>query len=385
MTDRLRVVVCGYLVRGPLGGIAWHHLQYVLGLHRMGHDVTFAEDSDDYESCYDPSTDTLGTDPSFGLEFAADAFDRLGLGDRWAYYDQHGRRWRGPLGGDAPARLGAADVLLDVSGVNPPRPWWDTVPVRVLIDTDPVFTQLRHLGDGHASAPPDAHTHFFTYAENVGRGAKLPDDGLPWRPTRQPVVLDAWPVAEADPGGAWTTLMQWDSYAERHHEGVAYGMKSRSFDGYLDLPSRVPGERLELAVGAPPETRELLRGHGWRVLDPLETAPDPWTYQRFLRASKGEFSVAKHGYVVSRSGWFSERTAGYLASGRPAVVQDTGFSSWLPCGDGVVAVTDADEAVAAIAAVGADYGRHCRAARELVAEHFGHERVLAALLAGVGR
>jgi len=375
MSDALRVVVCGYLVRGPLGGLAWHHLQYVLGLHRMGHDVVFVEDSDDYESCYDPRTDSLGTDPGFGLAFAADALGRLGLGERWAYYDEHTGRWHGPL---AAERLSSADVLLDVSGVNPPRPWWDGVPVRALIDTDPAFTQLRHLDDEAAAARAGAHTHFFTFAENTD--AALPDDGLPWHPTRQPVVLDAWAATDGEPDGPWTTVMQWDSYAERRRDGIAYGMKSRSFDDYLDLPARVPQARLELAVGAPQPAQDRLREHGWRVLNPLEAISGPWDYQRFVRASKGEFSVAKHGYVISRSGWFSERTAGYLASGRPAVVQDTGFSRWLPSGSGVLAFTTVDEAAAAIEAVDADYAGHCRAAREIAADYFAHDRVLARLL-----
>jgi hypothetical protein len=375
MSDALRVVVCGYLVRGPLGGLAWHHLQYVLGLHRMGHDVVFVEDSDDYESCYDPRTDSLGTDPAFGLTFAADALGRLDLGDRWAYYDEHTGTWHGPL---AAERLSSADVLLDVSGVNPPRPWWDGVPVRALIDTDPAFTQLRHLDDEAAAARAGAHTHFFTFSENTD--AALPDDGLPWQPTRQPVVLDAWEATAGEQDGPWTTVMQWDSYAERRRDGVAYGMKSRSFDDYLDLPARVPHARLELAVGAPQPARDRLREHGWRVLNPLEAIPSPWDYQRFVRASKGEFSVAKHGYVISRSGWFSERTAGYLASGRPAVVQDTGFSRWLPSGSGVLAFTTLDEAAAAIEAVDADYLGHCRAAREIAAEHFAHDMVLGRLL-----
>src|SRR5436305_15143490 len=130
MTTRVRVVVCGYIVRGPLGGLAWHHLHYVLGLHRMGHDVVFVEDSDDYEPCYDPSRGTVDTDPTYGLSFATAAFDRLGLGGRWSYFDAHRDQWHGPLGPDGPAVFDNADVILNVSGVNPPRPWWENVEKR---------------------------------------------------------------------------------------------------------------------------------------------------------------------------------------------------------------------------------------------------------------
>jgi hypothetical protein len=372
----MRIAVCGYIVRGPLGGLAWHHLQYVLGLHRMGHDVAFVEDSDTYESCYDPSADAMGTDPAYGLRFAAAAFERLGLGRRWAYYDEHTSRWMGPL---PPRWLESCELLLDVSGVNPPRPWWEGIPARALIDTDPAFTQLRRLDEGDAAA--GAHTAFFTFAANAGDGAELPDDGLPWRPTRQPVVIDAWPQGEARSAAPWTTVMQWDSYAEREHAGVRYGMKSRSFEDYLGLPECVQEERFALAVGSATAPRDRLREHGWIVLDPLEVTRTPWTFQAFVRASKGEFSVAKHGYVVSRSGWFSERTAGYLASGRPAVVQDTGFTRWLPSGRGLIAFTDLDGAAAGIEAVSADHRGHCEAARELAAAHFDHAAVLGELLA----
>jgi hypothetical protein len=374
----MRIAVCGYIVRGPLGGLAWHHLQYVLGLHRMGHDVAFVEDSDDYEGCYDPSTNAMGTDPAYGLRFAADAFARVGLDGRWCYHDAHEGRWLGPL---APRWLDDCELLIDVSGVNPPRPWWDRIPARALIDTDPAFTQLRHLEHG---AP--AHTAFFTFAENVGDGARLPDDGLPWRPTRQPVVIDAWPESEAPADGPWTTVMQWDSYPEREHDGVRYGMKSRVFDEYLGLPARLPAERFGLALGSATGTvRDRVQAQGWTLHDPLEVTRDPWTFQDFVRASKGEFSVAKHGYVVSNSGWFSERTAGYLASGRPAVVQDTGFTRRLPTGEGLIGFSDLDSAVAGIEAVSADLARHAAVARELAAAHFGHEVVLSDLLSAATR
>lgn len=373
-------MVCGYVVRGPLGGLAWHHLQYVVGLHRMGHEVLFMEDSDDYESCYDPARGEMGTDPAYGLRFTGAAFDRLGVGSRWAYHDAHRRMWLGPAGPDAADWAAGADVLIDVSGVNPVRPWWERIPIRILVDTDPVFTQLRGMESvGHG--PDGSHTSFFTFASNAGRpDCALPTDGIDWSPTRQPVVADCWSVSPGPERGPWTTLMQWDSYPEKEHEGVVYGMKSRSFDGYWDLPAARPGVRFALAVGSPSAPRERLAASGWEVMDPLAVSEDPWIYQDFVAASKGELSVAKHGYVVSRSGWFSERSAGYLASGRPVVVQDTGFSDWLPTGRGLIAFSNPEEALAGIDAVSADYPSHCAAARRLAQEYFGHEAVLTGLL-----
>src|SRR5262249_4053715 len=153
---------------------------------------------------------------------------------------------------------------------------------------------------------------------------------------RQPVVLDAWPVTPGLPDGKFTTVMLWDGYRARFHQGRRFGLKSDSFGPYFDLPRRA-GPHFELAVGSPSAPRGELRSRGWSLRNPLEAARDPWAFRDYIRQSKCEFSVAKHGYVVSRSGWFSERSASYLASGRPVVVQDTGFSDWLPTGRGVLA------------------------------------------------
>jgi hypothetical protein len=378
--ERLRVLVLGYVVRGPLGGLAWHHLQYVLGLAELGHDVTFLEDSDDYESCYDPARDEVGNDPAYGLGFAAAAFGRLGLVDRWAYYDAHTGRWLGPAAGRVREACAGADLLLNVSGVNPLRPWLLDVPARVLVDTDPAFTQVRHLTDPAAAAAARRHTAFFSFGENIGRpGCTVPDDGLPWRPTRQPVALGAWPVTPGPADGPFTTVMQWDSYRAREYGGRRYGLKSDSFAPYLDLPRR-SGANFELAVGSPTAPQQRLRENGWRVLDPRGPTRDPWAYQDYLRRSRAEFGVAKHGYVASRSGWFSERSAAYLASGRPVVVQDTGYTDWLRADAGVLAFGGPEEAREAVAEVGRAYARHCRAAREVAEAYFDARRVLPSLL-----
>lgn len=376
----MRVVVAGYIVRGPLGGMAWHHLQYVLGLARLGHDVAFVEDSDDYPACYDPECEEMTEDPSYGLRFARAAFARLGLGDRWAYHDAHVGHWRGPLAEEAESWCRNADVVLNVSGANPLRPWLLDAPVRVLIDTDPVFTQVRHLGDRAARREAERYTSFFTFGENFGRsGCTIPDDGFAWAPTRQPVVLDAWQVTQGRRRAPWTTVMQWQAYPPVEYEGARYGLKVDSFEPYANLPERT-SEKLEIALGSAGAPRRRLRKIGWRVRDPHQPIRDPWAYQRYVRESKGEFSVAKHGYVASRSGWFSERSAAYLASGRPVVIQDTGFSEWMETGTGVVAINSPEEALAGLADVEARYEEHCRAARRICERYFDSAAVLGSLL-----
>jgi hypothetical protein len=380
--DRLRIIVLGYIVRGPLGGLAWHHLQYVMGLAQLGHDVYFLEDSDDYPSCYDPGRHVTDKNPAYGLRFATRAFARIGLGRRWAYFDAHTSRWFGPCADSIRDVCSSADLLLNVSGVNPLRPWLTEVPVRAFVDTDPVFTQVRHLTKPDARYLASQHTSFFTFGENVGHwGSTIPNDGFPWQPTRQPVVLDVWPVTPGCPQGKFTTVLQWESYPAAELDGVRYGMKAEGFRPYINLPEKT-GAILELAVGGPSAPRVLLANRGWVVRNPLELTRDPWTYQRYIQQSKAEFSVAKHGYVVTRSGWFSERSAVYLASGRPVVVQETGFSAWMHTGLGAIGFSTPDEALAGIEEITRRYDLHYRAAREIAEEYFDARKVLHHLVEG---
>lgn len=383
--NRLRIVVLGYIVRGPLGGLAWHHLQYVKGLANLGHDVVFIEDSDDYPSCYDPTREVVDADPAYGLKFAQQAFRGIGLNDRWAFHDAHANTWHGPLASSFLNSSIEADVILNVSGVNPMRPWMMNIPNRVLIDTDPVFTQIKHLTDPTARCLAEQHTAFFTFGENYeSNGASIPVDGLPWKPTRQPIVLNAWPVTPAPHDGRITTVMQWDSYATATYNGRHFGMKSASFAPFIDLPACVGTTmEMELAIGSVSAPRDELRAHGWHVRNPVSVTRDPWTYQQYIQDSRAEFTVAKHGYVVSRSGWFSERSAAYLASGRPVVTQETGFSDWLKVDRGLLSFSTPDDACAALSEVNDHYDLHVRAAREIVEEYFAAEKVLGNLIDGI--
>jgi hypothetical protein len=379
--NRLRILVLGYIVRGPLGGMAWHHLQYVMGLHDLGHDVYFVEDSDDTPwCCYDPARGVTDADPTYGLRFATRIFKRIGLGSRWAYYDAHTQHWFGPCADRITDTCASADLLLNLSCANPLRPWLTEVPIRALIDTDPVFTQIRNLVDPVRRNRSLQHTAFLSFGENIGLSrAAVPTDGLPWQTTRQPIVLDAWPVVPGPARGKFTTVMQWDSYPVREHNGTSYGVKSDSFGPYIDLPEKA-GPIFEVALGGRTAPRALLRSKGWVLRDPFGTTQDPWAYQRYIQQSRAEFSVAKHGYVVSRSGWFSERSAAYLASGRPVVAQDTGFSDFIDAGSGVVPFNTPEEALAGIEEVNSRYEFHCRAARAIAEEYFDAGRVLPALI-----
>ncbi len=383
-TQRVRIVVLGYIVRCPLGGMAWHYLQYVLGLAALGHDVFFIEDSDDFPSCYDPVRHVTDHDATYGLEFTRRTFDRVGLGDRWAYHDAPRAKWAGPGAGHAVDVCRSADIVLNISGANPLRSWLEATPIRIFIDTDPVFEQIRQLTVPERRARALMHNAFFSFGENITReDTAIPRDGLPWNTTRQPMVLDAWPVTPGPGAGKFTTVMQWESYPGREYAGVRYGLKAMSFEPFVDLPGRV-GPLLELALGTPSAPREMLRAKGWSLRDPLEVTRDPWTYQDFIQGSKAEFAIAKHGYVAARSGWFSERSAAYLASGRPVLAQDTGFSTWLGSRDGVVPFSTLEEAADGIVDINSRYIAHCRGAREIARAFFDSAPVLTRLIERAG-
>ena len=378
--EAMRILVLGYMVRSGMGGIAWHYLHYVVGLARLGHDVYFMEDSGDVEwSCHHPKTGALDTDPSEGLEFTSSVFDRLGFGDRWAYYDAHRARWLGPAGHDAVGIFRSADAFINVSGSNAIRPWSEGVPIRVMIDTDPALHQIRNNLEPERRERSLAHTHFFSFGENIGSPiSRIPTDGFVYHPTRQPFVLDLWPESPGSRSGAFTSIMHWESYAPREYGDIRYGMKGPSFEPYVDVPRHTTA-RLELALGGP-APRADLRASGWEIRNPLDVSVDPWDYRRYIEGSKGEFGIAKQAYVVSRSGWFSERTVGYLASGRPVVVQDTGFGAWLSPTPAVRPFGTLEQATAALDEVEADYESACRAARGVAEEYFDYRDVLGRLL-----
>ena len=201
-----------------------------MGLRLLGHDVYFVEDSSDYPACYDPARSVTDENPDYGLKFASRMFARVGLADRWAYYDAHTSRWLGPGADSILDVCSTADLLLDLSPMDPLRPWLIEIPARALIDTDPGFTQVRNLTDPVRHERTTRHSIFFSFAEGIASGtACVPDDGFPWQPTRQPVVLDVWPVTPGRPDGRFTTVMQWDSYPARELAGRRFGMKSESF------------------------------------------------------------------------------------------------------------------------------------------------------------
>jgi hypothetical protein len=375
----VKVVVCGWVAGFPTAGFLWHPLSFALGLSSLGHDVWFLEDSGDEPYCWDPDAGDIDPSGAAGSRFLSRELAAVGLGDRWVYRHIPTGRHDGMTAEQTADVLADADVLINVSLTTPMRAEYLRVPHRLAIDTDPVFTQVRIANGDAALAPvPDSHTRLFTF----GR-PPLPGQRHEWLPTRQPVALDRWPVAEAAPAdAAFTSVTTWQAYPPVTWEGVSYYAKDVSLQALVDLPSRTTGQ-LMLALGGGTGHQvgaDLLRSHGWGLCDPTPVTRDTASYQRWIAASAGEIGVAKHGYVAARSGWFSERSCLYLASGRPAVVQDTGWTDWLPHGAGLLPYRTVEEAAAAIELVRDDPLTHGRAARRLVEEHFDARVVCEALL-----
>jgi hypothetical protein len=374
----MRVVVSGWVAPFPVAGFLWHAVSYALGFRDLGHEVWYVEDPGwTADRGFDPVTRLPDPDCDAGARFLAEELDRIGLTGRWGLRHPSGRV-SGLSTSELDEVLRGADLLVNVSLLLPDRPEYRCIPHRFAIDTDPVFTQV---GVARGWDVAERHTRLFTFGRPPLPGQRPAHE---WLPTRQAVHAESWPVAPASrPGDPFTTVTAWQAFSKPLvFEGREYGMKDRSIREHLDLPGRtaVPIE-IGLAGGeGAEEGGPVLAAHGWRITDALAATRSSVDYRTFISSSAGEIGFAKHAYAVARCGWFSDRTCCYLASGRPAIVQDTGWVDWLPSGEGILAFRTTAEAAAGLEKVAADPGRHAAAARKLAEEHFDAARVCAALL-----
>jgi hypothetical protein len=375
----MKIVVTGLIATYPLGGVSWDYIAYVAGFARLGHEVFYLEDTGNW--FYDPTVKTFTDEVSFNIGYLLDAFEYAGLHmqDHWSVASPDGVYHGAPQ--TAVERFcGKADLFLNISGSCWLRERYQGARRNAFLDSDPCYSQAKLL----RWTGPQMHDCFFTFAENIGHPTcQVPLCGLQWHATRQPIVLDQW-APHFDPNAeAFTTVMSWKTdVALPSLDGVAYGGKDVEFRKFLDLPGYTP-VRLEVAIagGAPFDD---LRRRGWHLTDPQAKSGTMAAYRDYLAQSRGEWSVAKNAYVASRSGWFSTRSAAYLALGKPVVVQDTGFSTIYPTGSGLFAFTTLQDAVDGLAAVNADYRWHCDAARALAEQEFDSDRVLTRLLQDAG-
>ena len=363
-----RIVVAGALGNKPRqSGEAWVKLSWIRGLQSLGIDVWFVEE-------LAPSVDRTEATAWFGS-----VTERFGLRGRAVLLDEVARAIVGPSLEELVAVASEA-ALVNISGHLTLQRLMRAFRRRVMVDIDPGFTQFWHDA-GLAGAHVRGHDVYFTIGELIGTSCcPVPTGGIEWLTVRQPVVLTDWPMVDAGEADGFTTVATWRGpFGPVEHAGRTYGLKVHEFRKFIDLPIR-SNQRFEIALDIhPADTKDLdaLRDHGWRIVDPRSTAGDPDAFRSYVQGSGAEFSVAQGIYVETRSGWFSDRTTRYLASGRPALVQDTGFSHTLPVGDGLVAFRTLEQAVAGAANIADRYAEHCEAARRIAEEYFDAERVLA--------
>jgi hypothetical protein len=385
MSAPLTIVVGGYIVGLPLGGMTWHHLNYLLGLHAMGHDVYFQEDSGPWSMPYNPSTWKCEPDPSYGVDYLTRTFAQYGLPtDRWCYYSEPWERYYGMSETALNAVLSRADLLLCVSGVTPLRASRPRPKRTMVIDTDPVFTQLRMNEKPHVREYFASFDKVATFGTLIGTEKSiLPTHGFNWIPTRQPISLPHWPMVESS-SRRFSTLGKWEHTGERHVDfnGTRYlSSKGVEWIKLLNLPGKTKWEMLLAMQLMPHEIEEVFRNNGWIVpADPEKVSASCESYQRFIQESAGEFTVAKQIYSGLPSGWFSDRAACYLASGKPVITQRSGFEHWLPVGEGLFVFDSLDGAVKALEEVDRDYPRHSMAARAIAEKYFDSSMVLSELL-----
>lgn len=379
-----RIVFGGYMVRYPMAGMLSNTIEYLVALKRLGHEVAFVERSGYSGSCWDPSRNTMSDDPTYGLEVVGELMGRFGIGE-WCYLDA-----AGSLHGPAADRCGglfrSADVYMDYGAHGT---WADEaagVPVTVLIDGEPGFNQIKFERRLVAGETPSVYDHYFTNGRNVGTSASpSPTAGLAWKHLFHPVNSAIHEVRPLPVEPSFTTVMNWQSHDRIEHHGVVYGQKDVEFEHFAGLPRLVPpGVSLDLAVGGPAVPVAELRELGWHVLSGHDVTS---TYDRlltFIDNSTAEFSVCKNVFVALHTGWFSDRSAVYLARGRPVIMQDTGFSAHLPIGEGLFAVRTLDEAAAAVEAVLARPALHSRRAREVAVEHLEGVAIMKSVLDAIG-
>jgi len=379
----VRLIVFGMMGRCPFAGQTWLSLNWLRAFHRLGHEVWYVEDDSRWP--YDPLKRTFTDDCSYAVKHIAGCMAQIGLASNWAYRfaESAGTCWG--LSHEALNELYRSCDVLFTFGTTDLRDEHLAAPRRVYIESDPVMSQLRLAnGDARTRQAFRQHHAIFTYGENYGApDCGVPLSGVTYQTTRQPIDLDCWRFSFTPAAPDFTTIGNYRQGRNdiEYNGEVYFWSKHHEWMKFMELPRRT-SQPFEVALSVDnPSDREQLAGHGWRVVSPYEMSLDIFgAYPTYIRNSRAEFTVAKDQNVRLRSGWFSERDACYLASGKPVVAQDTGFGNRLPTGEGLFAVSTVDQALAAIDAINADYERHCRAARAIAEEYFEASAVARRLL-----
>ncbi|MCU0589508.1 MAG: hypothetical protein MUF52_15315 [Syntrophobacteraceae bacterium] len=384
---RGKIIVFGIVFWYPLAGVTYQFLHYLIGLRNLGYDVYYIEDSGRW--IYDAMKFEFSPDASGNVAAVAPVLEAHGFAGRWAYRGHYpGGRCYGMSEQEILQLYREADGFLNVTASQELRDEHMAIPRRIYVESDPFAVQIKVAqGDEPTLAALDAHDIHFSFGENLGApDCTVPVERYRWLPTRQPVVMDLWENPfPPDPRAPYTTITTW------HNKGKSivyqgekyYWTKDREFLRFVDLPRRRPVP-FELAVVVDEETDRLLRGNGWSLVHSLPVSKDVNAYRQYIQRSRGEFTVAKDQVVRPVTGWFSDRSASFLAAGRPVITHETGFSKFLPTGRGLFGFLTMEDILAAVDVIESDYAGACRAAKEVAAECFAAEKVLGSLMERAG-
>ena len=379
----MKILISGMIAGVPYqGGATWAVLQYLLGLRNLGYEVHFVETI--AAEVLAPAGVKLAD--SINADYFRHVLKTFNLEQEATLLDLETKQTLGLAYKDLLAYAQHCDVLLNLSGLLNAPELMEPIPIRAYVDLDPGFTQLWREVEGLEVGYP-GHNRFVSIGLSLGReGCPIPTGGIDWIPTLQPIVLDYWPVAGPLTHDALTTVAHWRGYGSVEFAGRFYGQKAHTLRPFFDVP-RKTDEKFVLALAIHPDEQkdlEQLKHFGWQLLDPASHAATPEAFRRFVQGSKAEFGFAKSGYVAANCGWFSDRSICYLASGRPVIAQETGFSDFLPTGDGLLAYKTVEDLLACISVLNSDYTHHRAAARRLAENHFDSRIVLTRLLQNIG-
>jgi hypothetical protein len=377
-----RIIVFGILFWYPLAGVTYQFLHYLIGLKRLGYDPYYIEDSGRW--IYDPKLNDMSPNALGNIRSVAPILEAHGFSERWAF---RGNYPDGECYGMSESEIlnlyKEADAFLNVTGAQELREEHMICPRRIYVESDPFASQVK-AADGNQQMinTLEAHDTLFTFGENIGESdCEIPIERFRWLPTRQPVVMDLWENPFGYSGGKYNTITTWHNKGNNitYKGDVYYWTKDREFEKFLDLPRRrnVP---FELAAGVDDEIRQRLIEHSWQQVDSVGISEDINHYREYIQKSRGEFTVARDQYVRPKTGWFSDRSACYLAAARPVITQETGFSKFLPTGKGLFSFRTMGDILAAIDEIELDFEANCRASREIAEEYFSAEKVVGSLM-----
>lgn len=388
----MRIIVGGYIGLYPTGGATWDYIQYPLGLKLLGHDVYYIEDTAQYpvyqleESAWDDCT--------YCVNYLKNAMEEVGMSDRWAYRDVATNKVFGLSEQKLEEVVETADVFINVSASTILRDEYLKIPVKILIDTDPMFTQYQyHLtqeAGGETAKKSEefmrVHDLLFTFGLNIGKeDCRIPLFDYKWLTTVKPICLQYWNSETTIKNKfGFTSILNWTERPAFLYDNESWGQKNLEFKKFYNLPS-VAQKPFDLIINRGHDQESIsamenLKSLGWNILSPHELIANKEDYKSFIQSSLGEFSVTKETYIKSNSGWFSGRSACYLAAGKPVITQDTQWSKYIPAGEGLFACYDMESAQNAINEIASDYQRHSKAAKEIAGEYFDSGKVLSDIL-----